>query len=339
MSSRSNNKDLCVVLHGGAGRFVEGHTSRKLPAMKEALDAAWSVLVDGRNGDEAVAAALSVMEGSVYFNAGYGGYPNVDGIVLLDVGIMRGSREFVSLINVRRVTRPSMVAYDMLQEHKGLVSIWTYELEQKLDNSSRRNKERYGLVAQHEDLVAPYVKKLLEKKGAEVESDSSGGSVHGTVGCVVRDVNGSVHSGTSTGGVSLKHNGRVGDTPIIGAGVFADDEIGALSTTGAGEAFLRSSLSGFVLAEMRSELRKNPRVFEEQPGSLKEILEREMSEMDRKTKGKGGAIIVVPPHGDPQFAFNSSMVSLGMRVGTADNLRTDKVWIARPNFEDLEFSK
>lgn len=339
MSSSPGN-NLCVALHGGAGRFVEDHTLNKLPVMKEALDAAWSVLVKGKSGDLAVAEALSVMERSVYFNAGYGGYPNVDGIVLLDVGLMRGSREFVSLVNVRRVKCPSMVAYDMLQEHKGLVSIWTYELEQKLDNTSSENKERYGLVSRHEDLVAPYVTKLLKKKNAEVESEGNGdSSVHGTVGCVVRDAQGALHSGTSTGGVSLKHNGRVGDSPIIGAGVFADNEIGALSTTGAGEAFLRSSLSGFVLAEMRRELRANPNVFIEDPESLKELLEREIGEMDRKTKGKGGAIIVLPPKGDPQFAFNSSMASLAVRVGSETSIRDERVWIARPNAADVELEE
>lgn len=316
MNGSHPDRELAVVVHGGAGRYKRDLADLKLPAVRLAVDEAWRMLCAGAPGEEAVAAALRVLEGSQYFNAGFGGYPNVHGIVLLDVGLMRGTREFVSLVNVRRVKYPSAVALDMLRQHKALMTIWTHELMSALDAAPDETKERYGLVAKHEDMVAPYVKELLRQKEAlEVEAADPEAEVHGTVGCVVRDARGQVHAGTSTGGVSLKFNGRVGDTPIVGSGVFADNEIGALSTTGHGESILFSMLSGFIVAEMRRQLKIDPEIFARSPGRLKEILDAEFSEMTRKARGRGAAIIVVPAAGDPQYAFNADAVAIGMRTG------------------------
>lgn len=327
MSAGSFEQELAVVVHGGAGRYKRELANLKLPVVKHAVDEAWRELCAGAPGEQAVAAALRVLEGSQYFNAGFGGYPNVHGIVLLDVGLMRGTREFVSLVNVRRVKYPSAVALDMLRKHKALMTIWTHELMSALDIAPEETKERYGLVAKHEDMIAPYVRELLRQKEAlEVEAADPESEVHGTVGCVVRDARGEVHAGTSTGGVSLKFNGRVGDTPIVGSGVFADNEIGALSTTGHGESILFSMLSGFIVAEMRRELRKDPEIFARMPCRLKEILDMEFSEMTRKSRGRGAAIIVIPVIGEPQYSFNADAVSIGMRTGRPESLTRDEVF-------------
>ena len=163
------------------------------------------------------------MEGCEYFNAGFGGYPNAEGVVLLDVGLMKGSGEFSAITNLRRVRFPSEVAKDLSEKYKRLFTIWTYDKEKNLDDADDETKARYGWVEKHEDLIAPYVTELLEKKkGFEVQNDDA---IRGTIGCVVRDAKGEIHSGTSTGGTSYKRNGRIGDSPIIGAGVFADNEV------------------------------------------------------------------------------------------------------------------
>jgi len=329
----SSKNELSVILHGGAGRLAEEHTHLKLPGMQQALDAAWQVLVSGRSGIEAVAAALRVMEGDQYFNAGYGGYPNVDKIVLLDVGLMKGTGEFVSLVNVRRVKYPSLVALEMFKNHRHLLSIWTYQLECELEARSKEAKQEFGVVTKHKDMIAPFVQELLEKEdGFELVSENA--STHGTVGCVVRDINGEVHAGTSTGGTSLKFNGRIGDSPIIGSGVYADNEIGALSTTGHGEAFLRSSMSGFVLGEMRRALKDNPEVFTNN-NRLEDLLQKEMEELGRKNPGRSGAIVVVPKQGNPAFAFNSEMVSVAYRTGSPEKIQTSKVMIAKKDGDNL----
>jgi beta-aspartyl-peptidase (threonine type) len=289
------------------GAFTRSMRKKKLPYLAEARDRAWDALTKGQPGAMAVEAALRVMEECPYFNAGYGGYPNVNGIVLLDVGLMSGNRGFVSIVNMRRVKYPSSVALDMMSRRRAIMTVWTHELMQELDTAAPEIKERYGVVEKHEDLVAPFVKELLGKaQAAEVSS-------LGTVGCVVRDASGRLFAGTSTGGVNLKSNGRIGDSPIIGSGVFADDEVCALSTTGHGESFMRSLFSGFVIAEMRRLLRNDPQVFARGPENCRALLENEFDEMKRKAPGTGGGIIIIPAGGEPTFSFNSEMLSVAFR--------------------------
>ncbi|RMD85603.1 MAG: hypothetical protein D6808_04925 [Candidatus Dadabacteria bacterium] len=311
------DSNISVIVHGGAGKLSPELTKLKLPFLKYALEEAWDALLAGKPGEFAVVEALKVMEGCEYFNAGYGGYPNVNGIVLMDVGLMKGNLDFVSLINVRRVKYPSVIALDMLHPGKTLFSVWTHELMTDLDNAPEFIKEKYGLVKSHEDLVAPYVKELLKKR--EVPEVTQDEDLHGTVGCVVRDRNGKLAAGTSTGGVSLKYNGRIGDTPVIGSGVYAHDEICALSTTGHGESFLKTLISGFIIGEMRAKLKDDKECFLRDQSALRALLDREMAELGRKSSGKG-AVIVMPPKGDPAYTFNSEMVSIGIKT---------------PNYEDV----
>lgn len=318
--------DLCVLLHGGAGTLKKEHASKKVPALSQALEEAWKPLCEGKPAEHAVVAALRVMENDEHFNAGFGGYPNVHGIVLLDIGLMTGDRSFISLLNLRRVKYPSAVALDMMKNHKALMTVWTHELMNQVDTAAPFIKERYGWVASHEELIAPFVQRMIDgDEDFEVTADAN--RTGGTVGCIVRDVNGRVAAGTSTGGVRLKFNGRIGDSPIIGSGVFADNEIGCFSTTGHGESLLGSMLSGFVIGEMRSRLKSNPDIFVEQPELLKQIVDNETDEMERKMPGKGGAIIVIPPRGQPAYSFNSQMVSLGIRTGTSKNIDQSDAFI------------
>lgn len=324
---------ICVILHGGAGALSEKHASKKLPGLQNALDAAWGALCAGESGEQAVAAALSIMEGDEHFNAGFGSYPSSDGVVLMDIGLMRGTGDFMSLLNVRKLKYPSLVALDMFSQGQALMSVWTNQLMQRVEESSGLLKERYGFVENPDDMIAPFVRELVAEKGVfEVESSTFS---MGTVGCVVRDTFGKLHAGTSTGGVRLKHNGRVGDSPIIGSGVFADDDIGAISTTGHGESFLKAMFSGFVLAEMRTMQRRNKKVFQKSPAKLKKILAQEFRRMEKLTDGGRGGAIVVPKYGPPQYEFNSFMMSVGMRMGTTQKINQEEVFISLRNGKKL----
>lgn len=333
------SENLAVIIHGGAGKIGTEHAQKKLPPLKQALEAAWQSLAKGDDGELAVVEALRILEGSEYFNAGYGGYPNINGIVLTDVSLMRGNREFVSLIHCRKIKYPSVVALDMLNSGQTILSTWTHELMTKLETGPDHLKDRYGLVNSHDEMIAPFVKEMIAKKqelevankNSRSQQEEENGTEqkeqkHGTVGCVVRDSKGRISAGTSTGGVSFKSNGRIGDTPIVGSGVYADNEICGLSTTGHGESFLRTSLSSFVMAEMRHALREDPFVFAKDPKKLKALLDKEFAEMERKVYGHG-AIIVIPPQGDPCYAFNADRVSLAYRYGDVNNIRADDVLV------------
>lgn len=332
---------LSVIIHGGAGRYIPENAERKRPFLAQALDASWALLRQGAPGETAVVAALRVLEACEFFNAGFGGYPNSKGIVLLDVGLMNGSREFASFINVRRLKYPSEVALDYLKTHQSILSTWTHEMMQEVDAASEETKTRYGWVASHEDLIAPFVRTLMEQAEVAPERSEAGDSLStkskqkksspigtGTVGCVVRDAAGRVCAGTSTGGVSLKANGRVGDTPIIGSGVFADDEIGGLSTSGHGEAILLTGLSGFIIAGLRSFFSScgpEDAIPEEH---LQRIVTLELEEFARKAPGRGAGIIVIPRRGPALFAHRSPMFSVAVRECNGSSVTRDEVIIS-----------
>lgn len=318
--------NIAVIVHGGAGKLHPERAARKVPYLEEAVDQAWKRLADGESGLRAVESAMRVLEGSEYFNAGFGGYPNKNGIVLLDVGVMAGDRRFVSLLNVRRVKYPSAIAIDMLEDTDTLMTLWTHERMLALDKETLEKKERYGLVDSHENLIAPSVREMLtESSGFEVEHG------HGTVGCVVRDMSGQLFSCTSTGGTYLKANGRIGDTPFVGCGVFADNDICALSTTGHGETLMRGLVSGFLIADMRRALREDPDIFSKDPALAKEYLEEELRELRRKVPERGGGIIIIPKGGPPAFACNLAMLAVGYRCGTAEEIAESDAFILTQN--------
>lgn len=320
------SSSIAVILHGGAGRYHPDASPLKIPTLKKALDVVWGMLIEGEPALNAVIEALRIMEEVPYFNAGYGGYPNNKGVVLLDVGLMQGDRKFISLMNVRRVKFPSLVARDMFNSSPSVLSIWTHEFMEELDKMPLEQREKYGWVATNEEMIAPFVTEMLAKRGAEVMKEEE---KHGTVGCVVRDSHGLLASGTSTGGIAFKPNGRVGDSPIIAGGVYADNEVGALSTTGHGEAFLSSMVSGFVLSEMRRRQRIDPHVFDKSSQMLTKLLEEEFTEFDRKSPGRSGALITIPSRGPPAYTFNSEMVSLAFRSGDKDHVESEEVGIIR----------
>ena len=300
---------LAVIIHGGAGKLKRENASKKLPVMQQAVEGAWLALKQGKPGEFAVVQALRAMEESEYFNAGYGGYPNLNGVVLLDVGLMRGNLDYVSIVNARRIKYPSEIALEMLKDNKTLMTTWTHELMTELDDAADFIKERYGHVQTHQELLSPYVEELLkDPQAAEVAKIEK----MGTVGCVVRDANGKVYAGTSTGGVSAKENGRIGDTPVIGSGVYADDEVGGFSTTGHGESFLRTLVTGHVISQMRSSLRSDPALFSKDTNALKKLVDLEMDELVRRAQGRG-AMIVIPVKGDPVYSYNSEMLSVATR--------------------------
>lgn len=310
----SNKMEPAVVIHGGAGRISDKHLELKIPVMREALDAAWGSINRGEPAEVAVCHALRVLEGCEYFNAGYGGYPNRNGIVLLDLGLMRGNGDFISILNCRKIKFPSAVALDMLADGKMLMTVWTHELMQKVESSPDEVKSRYGLVSSHEEMIAPFVRKLIEQQGAaELEQSGSNSTVDSTigstVGCVVRDSRGNLAAGTSTGGVNLKSNGRIGDTPIVSSGVYADSEVGALSTSGHGESILRSNLSGFVIAALRDHFRRQE-LTHDMPAK---ILDAELNEFKALCPKRSAGMILIPRSGKVETAVVGGRFAVARR--------------------------
>ena len=324
--------EMSVIVHGGAGSFTDEHGKLKIPYLNKALDAAWKALCNKKPGLVAVVEALRVLEGCEYCNAGYGSYPNEDGVVLLDVGLMRGNRDFLSLLNVRKVTYPSSVALDMFTPGKNLTTVWTHELMLELEAREEEKKKYYGVVREHKELISPFVAKLVkEGKNLEVEANPSDG---GTVGCVVRDIYGEIAAGTSTGGINKKVNGRIGDTPLPGLGFFADSEICGYSVTGHGESIIRSQFPNLIMGRVREVLRENKNVFLDNPGKLCDIVNSEMQEMKRTATGKGG-IILIPQIGQPAYSTISDKLSVGVRTGSCEKIIHSRAFILNNKGDEL----
>ncbi|MCB0328829.1 MAG: isoaspartyl peptidase/L-asparaginase [Bdellovibrionales bacterium] len=331
---------MSLIIHGGAGQLAEDRVNKKLPVMRESLDAGWKAFCDGGTGEDAVTAAVQVMEDCEYFNAGYGGYPNANNIVLLDAAIMNGKREYVALMNVRRLKYPSRVACDLLQKEKSLSTVWTHELMEAYDAHEQERKERYGWVKSHEELLSPYVVETLRKQEGEFSKDKvlgSSGSAnpdhlnpeigHGTVGACSSDMDGGLFTCISTGGVNHKVNGRIGDAPMVGLGLYADNDLCAMTTTGYGEALLACFPTGFIIGRVRDEARKDPEAFHKDENLMKRIVDEEFEEFSGKGIQRGGGIICIPRHGKPTYAFNTQAMPVGIAVGTRDKRIQDEVFV------------
>ncbi|MBX7138256.1 MAG: isoaspartyl peptidase/L-asparaginase [Oligoflexia bacterium] len=318
-----------VIVHGGveSSQLMEGLPERKA-ALARSVESAWQQLEAGATAEDALVSALRSLEDCEYFDAGYGSYPNVAGEVRQDAAIMRGTGEFMALANVPRMRYPAAYAADLLRGRKSTMLVWNPSLEQELRQQlnaagGTELRARYGVVDSDAELVAPFAAEVSRRV-----RDGAANNKNGTVGCVIRDQQGRIFAGTSTGGTPNKAEGRIGDSPIIGGGTYADDEIGGFSATGFGEAFLGAMVGGHVISEMRSLQRKDPNIFLEAESRLQTVIRTELDRMiDRPLSGRG-ALIVIPTRGNPVFASNSAMLNVAAKFRCASGDLTEYVKIA-----------
>lgn len=317
------SQPLAVIIHGGAGSPETIDLSYpELPFLKQTLDAAWQALVSGESGERVVVTALRHLEDCEYCDAGYGSFPNENGEVFMDVGLMRGNGDCISLMNLSGFRYPSEIAYDLWEEGRALQKVSTERFVRSLTEKSPDILKRYGYTSNPKELVSPYAANAAAR--ARNKKLSKGG----TVGCVVRDESGSIFAGTSTGGTPNKIDGRVGDSPIVGSGFFADNEICGLSATGHGESFLRSRVSSEVISAVKRATREDREVFSRDPNKLTHIINAELKEMTRRYPEGEGGLIVIPVSGNPSYGFNSKMMYVGRRVGSKDRITLDEVQVA-----------
>jgi len=223
-----------ILVHGGAGRHpAETHTA-VLDAVRRAVDAGWAVLTAGGTALAAVEAATRVLEDEPHLDAGVGSHLNADGEVEVDAILVDGHAfDFGAVAAVKRVAHPITLARHVLQDspHALLAG-----------EGAERFARRLGLTVPSAALVTDGALAGWRRAAAATAAPSR--ETADTVGAVAIDGLGHVAAATSTGGTRGKWPGRVGDSPIIGAGAWADDEGGAVSATGKGEAILRVGLAG-----------------------------------------------------------------------------------------------
>ena len=228
-----NNNDenkIAIVIHGGAGIILKENISKSkedsiINKLDEAISKGWELLKKGESSEMAVIETIKILEDSPLFNAGKGSVFNSDGKVENDASIMRGNDLNAGASSgTSSVKNPITLAADVMNhsEHvflsgKGAESFAKNRNLEIVENEYFHTKFRYN--------------QLLNKKDEDK---------YGTVGCVAIDVDGNIVAGTSTGGMTNKKWGRIGDSPIIGAGTYADNNTCGISSTGSGEYFIRT---------------------------------------------------------------------------------------------------
>ncbi|MDI3316753.1 MAG: isoaspartyl peptidase/L-asparaginase [Bacillota bacterium] len=240
-----------IVVHGGAGH-VEDPDGLQRAGVEKAARAGWEVLSAGGSALEAVLAAVRTLEDDPHFNAGTGAVLNLAGEAEMDAAVATGEGGFGAVAALTRVRHPVDVARAVMDETDHLLLAGQGALEfarargfepynpVTVERLERWQRDRQLL----ESGRSTFWPKLARRAGHEAR--------YSTVGAVAVDAEGRVAAATSTGGISLKLPGRVGDTPVMGAGTFASP-LGAASATGHGEGILRLGLTRLAVERMERE--------------------------------------------------------------------------------------
>ena len=292
---------IAIIVHGGAGTLLPEFTERLQAGCKEAALLGWRILQTGGSALDAVEAAVRSLEDNPYFNAGTGASMTTDGKVELDAGMMAGHRLAVGAVaDVELIKNPISLARKVLESPHVLL----------VGKGAQQFAQEQGIpLCKVEDLmVGPRYKSWLDEQPHQeqsslTESPSSGHiptvqdrhEKHGTVGAVALDRSGKLAAATSTGGIPHKYPGRVGDSPLVGCGFYADDNA-AISCTGHGEDFVR-----LLIAKRAAD-------FVAHGENAHEAAESAIAVLAARATGTGG-LVVVDRSGNVGFAWNSQRMS------------------------------
>jgi len=289
-----------LIVHGGAWDIPDEAAAACKEGCQNALAAGWSILSRGGSALDAVEAAIIVLEDDPVFDAGYGSHLNADGQVECDAILMDGTTlRAGAAAGLKRIKNPIRLARKIWEEcpHMMLVA-----------EGAERFARKAGLpLADPSELVseaehAAYLR-CREDRHAAVHHR---GHEQGTVGAVAIDGDGRLFAATSTGGTCCKLPGRVGDSPLIGCGCYADGEAGGVSSTGYGEAIMK-----IVMAKTAVDfLRRDPGAGRSRLAAAKRAAEEAVELLSRRGNGTGG-LILLDSRGNPAWAFNTPRMAYG----------------------------
>ena len=279
-----------IAVHGGAGSMTRDTLDPAAIAAHEAglaaaLDAGRVVLAGGGSALDAVTAAVVVLEDDPHFNAGRGAVFTYHGTNELDAAIMAGDgRGAGAVAGVTHTKNPIRLARAVMEAAPHVF----------LSGAGAEEFARDHAIEQVDPdwFATPERWRQLEELKARKLGWFDAGMKYGTVGAVARDAEGHVAAATSTGGLTGKRWGRIGDSPLIGAGTYADDRAGAVSCTGSGEQFIRAGAAHEICARMR--------LTGESADQAAQAVLAEIGTM----RGVGG-VIVVTPEGGTAMAFST----------------------------------
>jgi beta-aspartyl-peptidase (threonine type) len=296
---------IAIAIHGGAGTILKANMTPELEKqytekLDEAISAGYAVLQKGGTSLEAIATAIQIMEDSPLFNAGKGAVFTNEGTNELDASVMDGKTLAAGAIaGVTTIKNPIKAAIAVMQKSPHVMMTGrgaeTFAEQQGLEivpNSYFRDERRYQqwLKVKARDSIGEgrIRPEMLPDEDAFIKDRK-----FGTVGCVALDQYGNLAAGTSTGGMTNKRYGRIGDAPIIGAGTYANNQTCAVSATGHGEYFIRAVVAHDISALMAYKKM-----------SLKKAADEVVMKKLVKMGGEGG-IIAIDNKGNIAMPFNS----------------------------------
>jgi len=273
-----------LALHGGAGgRIEELALAGRAPydqGLLAAYRAGWQVLAAGGDALDAVCASVEVLENDPLFNAGRGAALTATGHTELDASVMTGSGLAGAIAASKYARNPVRVARTVMEHTEHVLLV----------DPDAEFLKRYGLEVVERDYF------ITEPRRQQLDRVLEGRAVaarHGTVGAVARDAGGRVAAATSTGGMVGSADGRVGDSPIVGAGVYARDDVVAISCTGHGEAYIRGVVAYDVAARIRY-------AGADLADAVRETFEQELAQ-----RGSAGGLVAVGGDGRIVVGHNS----------------------------------
>ena len=241
-----------LAIHGGAGNIDPNiEQDAYLVTLDNAVNAGHQILEKGGPATDAVCASITVLENSPLFNAGHGAVFNHEGDIQLDASLMEGNTQNAGAVcAVRTIKNPILAAQKVLNNSPHVLlttdGAEAFSKAQGLDmveNSYFHTERRYAQLKQAQSSGK------IQLDFADDETDD--GQAPGTVGAVALDQNGLLAAGTSTGGLTNKAVGRVGDTPLVGAGTYAHNDICAISCTGTGDEITRIVMAYDIACQMQ----------------------------------------------------------------------------------------
>ncbi len=304
--------DWSIAIHGGAGTLSRDAMTPEreaayTAALQDALDAGAAVLRDGGTAEDAVLAVITRLEDDPLFNAGRGAVLTWEGGISLDSSLMLGhDLSAGAAAGVSNVRHPILLAQSVMRESPHVLLSGT---------GAEEFAAEQGLELMDEEwfMTIPRMESLERFRARQLSSLEDAEHRYGTVGAVARDTHGNLAAGTSTGGTTGKRWGRIGDSPLIGAGTYADNRACAVSATGTGEYFIRAGVAQGICTLMR--------LAGMGPQEAADNLIAEVGEL-----GGDGGVIVVSNRGETAFSFNTS----GMYRGRADSTGINEVAIFAP---------
>lgn len=296
----SSEQPFSIAIHGGAGtidksKFTPEKEAAYRAKLQEAVEAGYKVLENGGESLTAVTTAINILENSPFFNAGIGAVYTYDGHHELDASIMDGrDRQAGAVAGVKHIKNPIDLARLVMEEsvHVMLSGNGAEQFAKKngmslVNNSVFDTEHRYKALERAK-------KKLNKTENYQANHRALPEQYKmGTVGAVALDKHGNLAAGTSTGGMTAKRFGRIGDSPVIGAGTFADNRSCAVSATGHGEYFIRYSVASDICARVQYQGKTIQQAGDE---VIHDVL---------KPIGGTGGVIIVDSKGNISLPFNT----------------------------------